>query len=242
MNGLFPEAVFGDLLNEKYSVSIEEAFSELKEKTEEITAQIGKLSYSGEINFHPGKETIWNRLNAAYENIPLVGKWRHCLVSEESQLIALVLPGLRENNHCCFLQLLKAFLFAGFLMQHKATSQFTVKIFWFTKGSLNCFTPHHSEATKFLADLVSEYIMDSDYDLLPIKAIFNNMPVINDNDGYADLLEKEINKSSTNSPSIAEKLPVSLKLSNLQVPSDARDKVLRRFWKNIPESLKLHFT
>ena len=242
MNGLFPEAVFGDLLNKKYSVSIEDTFSELKEKTEEIIAQIGKISYSGEINFHPGKERTWSRLNAAYENIPLVGKWRHCLVSEESRLIALVLPGLRENNHHCFLQLLKAFLFAGFLMQHKATSQFTVKVFWFTNNySLNYFEPQRSQATTFLTELVTEYIMDCDYDLLPIEAVFKNMPVINDNDGYADILEKEINKTSYNSLSIAEKLPVSLKLANLQVPQNARDKVLRRFWKNIPESLKLHF-
>ena len=242
MNGLFPEAVFGDLLNKKYSVSIEDTFSELKEKTEEIIAQIGKISYSGEINFHPGKERTWSRLNAAYKNIPLVGKWRHCLVSEESRLIALVLPGLRENNHHCFLQLLKAFLFAGFLMQHKATSQFTVKVFWFTNNySLNYFEPQRSQAATFLTELVTEYIMDCDYDLLPIEAVFKNMPVINDNDGYADILEKEINKAAYNSLSIAEKLPVSLKLSNLQVPPDARDKVLRRFWKNIPESLKLHF-
>ena len=230
------------MLNKKYSVSIEEAFSELKEKTEEIIAQIGKISYSGEINFHPGKERTWNRLNAAYKNIPLVGKWRHCLVSEESRLIALVLPGLRENNHHCFLQLLKAFLFAGFLMQHKATSQFTVKVFWFTNNySLNYFEPQSSQATTFLTELVTEYIMDCDYDLLPIEAVFKNMPVINDNDGYADILEKEINKAAYNSLSIAEKLPVSLKLSNLQVPLDARDKVLRRFWKNIPESLKQLF-
>jgi hypothetical protein len=64
------------------------------------------------------------------------------------------------------------------------------------------------------------------------------MPVMPDNDGYINALQRKIEQASYNKASIAEKLPVSLKLSNLQIPQDAKDKVLRRFWEFVPDTLK----
>lgn len=240
VGGSFPEAVFGDLLNEKYSESIDNIFSLLKEESEEIIIQMGKLSYAGAINFHTGKETKWQLLNADFKDIPLIGKWKHCLVSEENRTIALILPGMQKNNSHCLLKLLKAYLFAGFLMQHKEASGFSVKIFWFvdSKKTLFSFKAEQAAATDFLDAIINEYITDCSYDLLPLEAIFKNMPTEIDNSGYACILENEINASSYNAPSIAEKLPVSLKLSDPQVPQNARDKVLRRFWNKIPDKLK----
>lgn len=239
-DGFFPETVFGDLLNEKYSESISSMFALLKEESEEIIVQTDRLSYAGAISFQTGKETKWQLLNADLKNIPLIGKWKHCLVSEENRTIALVLPGMQKNNCHCFLKLLKAYLFAGFLMQHKKASDFTVKIFWFieNKKTLFSFEAERTAATEFLDTIVNEYITDFGYDLLPLKAVFKKMPTAVDNAGYADILANEINTAGYNSASIAEKLPVSLKLSNPQVPLDARDKVLRRFWDKVPYKLK----
>lgn len=237
VSGFFPEAVFGELLNEKYSDSIESIFSQLKTQSEEIIAQVGKISYAGEINFYSGKQKLWNRLNAKWENISLSGKWNHCLVSEENRLIALVLPGQRENNYNCFLQLLKAYLFAGFLMQHETARDYTVKIFWFTGKTLHYIEAESNNATNFLTGIINEYIMNCDYDLLPLEAVFNKMPATTDNADYVDALEKEINKSN-NGSTIADKFSISLKFSNPKIPLDARDKVLRRFWKDIPEKFK----
>ena len=180
------------------------------------------------------------RSNADLKNIPLIGKWKYCIVSEENRTIALVLPGMQKNNSHCFLKLLKAYLFAGFLMQHKKASDFTVKIFWFidNKKTLFSFEAERTAAAEFLDTIVNEYITDFGYDLLPLKAVFKKMPTAVDNAGYADILANEINTAGYNSASIAEKLPVSLKLSNPQVPPDARDKVLRRFWDKVPYKLK----
>ena len=79
--------------------------------------------------------------------------------------------------------------------------------------------------------------MNCDYDLLPLEAVFNKMPATTDNADYVDALEKEINKSN-NGSTIADKFSISLKFSNPKIPQDARDKVLRRFWKDIPEKFK----
>lgn len=240
VDGFFPEAVFGDLLNEKYSESINENFSYLKEESEKIIAQMGELSYAGAINFHTGKETMWQLLNADFKNIPLVGKWKHCLVSEETRKIAIVLPGTQNANSYCFSKLLKAYLFAGFLVQHKKTSDFSIKIFWFVDSAetMFSFTVKRKAATDFLDTIVNEYITDCNYDLLPLNAVFENMPIEIDNSGYDCILEDKINAPRYNSSSIAERLPVSLKLSKPQVPPDARDKVLRRFWNKIPDEIK----
>lgn len=240
VGGCFPEAVFGELLNEKYSELIDSSFSSLKAKSEEIIEQLGKIAYAGTICFQAGKETKWLLLNAYLRNIPLIGKWKYCLVSEEKQTIALILPGIQKNNSYCLLKLLKAYLFAGFLMSHKKASDFTVKIFWFVdseKGSLS-FEAKRTSTVEFLNTIINEYCMDCDYDLLPLEAVFKKMPTTIDNNGYANTLENEIKTSSYNIASIAEKFPVSLQLSNPQVPQDARDKVLRRFWDKIPDNLK----
>ena len=236
--GDFPEAVFGDLLEEKYFDSINATYSKLKEQSEEIIASIDNPTYTGEISFQTGKETVWNRLNAKLENTPLAGNWKHCLVSEENRLIALILPGIQKENHRHFLQLLKAYLFAGFLMQHPKAKDFTIKIFWFSEKSLQFVETQRKETNYFLNNIVNEYTIADSYDLLPLEAIFEIMPVMPDNDGYINALQRKIEQASYNKASIAEKLPVSLKLSNLQIPQDAKDKVLRRFWEFVPDTLK----
>ena len=181
---------------------------------------------------------MWNRLNAKLGNTPLAGNWKHCLVSEENRLIALILPGIQKENHRHFLQLLKAYLFAGFLMQHPKAKDFTIKIFWFSEKSLQFVETQRKETNYFLNNIVNEYTIADSYDLLPLEAIFEIMPAMPDNDGYINALQRKIEQASYNKASIAEKLPVSLKLSNLQIPQDAKDKVLRRFWEFVPDTLK----
>lgn len=240
VDGYFPEAIFGKLLNEKYSESVSTIFASLKEESEKIIEQLGKTTYAGAIRFQTGKETKWQLLNAYLKDIPLIGKWNHCLVSEEKQTIALILPGRQKNGSYCLLKLLKAYLFAGFLMLHKEAAAFTVKIFWFTDSEKTplSFKAEHTCTAEFLDTIVNEYIMDCGYDLLPLEAVFKKMPTTIDNNSYAAVLEHEIKTSGYNTLSIAEKFPVSLKLSKPQVPPDARDKVLRRFWDKIPDTLK----